>query len=103
MTSLDEKIEIMQAARAGKPIEYRYRYRSGPADGWTDCPATTWNWADFEYRVKQVPLEAWVVLEPSGHPRAVFATLQGAKRYVGDFSCFRIVHMREVQEGGNGD
>ena len=59
MTSIEEKIQIMQAFRDGKAIESRRmpNFEEGLSEGdWGDDALPTWNWSRRDYRVK--PVEA---------------------------------------------
>ncbi len=75
---ISEMIEVMQAAKEGKEIEYRVG--SGP---WTALPALDcyWNWLGADYRVKPVepsqiePKRVWVAFSP-GPDHYVRATWQ---------------------------
>lgn len=61
MKTLEEMIEVMQAARDGKQIEFcpRSHEHRGP---WTPTSDPTWNWKTFDYRVAPEPWEeAWKV------------------------------------------
>jgi hypothetical protein len=49
MKTLEEKIEVMQAALAGKEIEY-----FGSTKNWITATCPCWDWEDFDYRVKPV-------------------------------------------------
>lgn len=49
MTTLAEKIAVMQAAERGEKIEFK-----SPAGGWHPaelCGTLSWNWSDHDYRV----------------------------------------------------
>ena len=56
MKTLEEKIEVMQAALAGKEIEY-----FGSTKTWIIATCPCWDWEDFDYRIKpenkQVPYD----------------------------------------------
>ena len=54
MKTLDEMISIMQAAKEGKEIQWRFVIRT--EDGWDACTPTTrmWDWFGCDYRVKPV-------------------------------------------------
>ena len=47
MTTLDEKIAVMQAAKRGEPIEVKF-YKFAE---WTSVEQPSWDWANHEYRV----------------------------------------------------
>lgn len=50
MKSLKEKIEVMQAAADGKKIEIREKRQGCQWTTYNGEPS--WNWYDYEYRVK---------------------------------------------------
>lgn len=71
MKTLSEKIEIMQAAKAGKPIEILL-------DGeWMRCLAPTFTWGQIDYRIKPEPRRVWVVWDSAG-PDLVYLTQKEA-------------------------
>lgn len=64
--SIDEMIEVLQAAREGKRIQLRRRNNVAhdPCKGeWHDCYAAEWNFSAFDYRVSTQPRECWVPKE----------------------------------------
>lgn len=54
--NIDEMIKILNAYKEGKIIEHRFRNRE-MCDSWSciNLQNPDWNWAIFEYRVKQEP------------------------------------------------
>jgi len=62
-TELNRKIAVMEAYKEGKQIQYRISMDGTNIIPWTDCshPSPTWNWNEFDYRVKPVePQIIWV-------------------------------------------
>jgi hypothetical protein len=59
MKTTKEKIAVMQAFEDGEKIEIRERECED--DEWMETPEPCWNWFAYDYRVKQEPLECWVV------------------------------------------
>lgn len=59
MSSLKEKIAVMQAAEMGSDIQRAARnLECGKTGPWVDVDAplsTTWDWSSWEYRVKPSP------------------------------------------------
>lgn len=51
MTTLQEKIAVMQAAAEGKAIQQCYR-GSTPPPHWYDTMFYDWDWVVYEYRVR---------------------------------------------------
>ena len=52
MSTLEEKIAVMQAASHGAKIEcLPTPSASGITADWRECPKPVWNWAYWEYRV----------------------------------------------------
>ena len=43
-----EKIKVMQAFVDGKEVEWKFCVE----DEWSPCPSPTWNWTDFNFKVK---------------------------------------------------
>lgn len=63
MKTLKEKIEVMQAALDGKGIEFR------PAETdheWRIIDDPLFVWGDYDYHIKQEPIEFWVTVYDSG-------------------------------------
>jgi hypothetical protein len=63
MTTLTEKIEVMQAFERGEKIVWIDKLDQ--SDNWRNCAAPLWNWDCIEYRVaepepKKVKLLAWI-------------------------------------------
>ncbi len=52
MSSTEDKIEVMVAFLNGKTIEWS---TVGKED-WTNTNSPTWNWTDFDFRVKEEPV-----------------------------------------------
>lgn len=102
MKTLKEKIEVMQAAERGEPIEFISRrfWEGEPPLGWRKIdPALTtdWNWQQFDYRVAPKPFEVWVNIYPGNgnicsHPDKETADKFAKKDRI------RCVKLREVVE-----
>lgn len=100
MTTLQEKIAVMQAFADGKAIECS---PFGPAD-WAPVSSPAWNWDEYDYRVKREPREFVVIKHPNGilelKVEGVTASItrrQGrmAEQQQG-LSCYEEIHVREV-------
>ncbi len=66
MQSIDSMIEVLQAYKDGKKIEWN----DDTCHGWMDFPTDNsgyWNFYDFEYRVKEERIVQWAAVEKSGH------------------------------------
>ena len=59
MKSLKEQIEVMEAASSGAGIQCIATFK---ASNWVYFPANElkFNWVDYDYRIKQEPLELWI-------------------------------------------
>lgn len=57
MTTLQEKIAVMQAFADGKTIQVCLQGKPQDAG---DCISPSWNWDMYEYMVKREPREWWV-------------------------------------------
>lgn len=55
MTTLQEKIAVMQAFADGKTVEGRY---ANGSNEWGESINPVWDWSLYEYRVK--PREWWI-------------------------------------------
>jgi len=75
MKTLNEKIEIMQAALDGESIDVQ-------DDGWitVDDPVLLdWNWELTNYRVTPKPIECWVNVLDGKHCSTVYNSEVNAK------------------------
>jgi hypothetical protein len=83
--STKEMIAVMQAFDDGKVIQFK-----GDLGTWQDCNPS-WNWSEYEYRVKPEPREWWIV------SWSVFSNRNDAEEYV---ACRtepkEIIRVREV-------
>ena len=61
--TLAEKIAVMQAAERGEEIQLLYKY--GLA--WEDNSDPSWDWCNFDYRVKPKTQKFWVVFNKEGY------------------------------------
>lgn len=52
----EDKIKIMQAFVDGKPIEARFTEHKS----WYTCVDPTWDWWEYEYRLKTDPLDSYI-------------------------------------------
>lgn len=59
----DEMIKILQAAKAGKVIEYR-----DYTNEWKAWTHVRFNFANYNYRVKPEPKRCWVKFGADGKP-----------------------------------
>lgn len=94
MATIDYMCSVMREAQRGKTIQVR----STVSSAWCDTGQPNWNWAAYEYRVKPVPREFWVV-EWATRLQA-FDCKQSAeeacKQLAGKSG--RVFHVREVLE-----
>ena len=51
MKTTKEKIEVMKAYEEGKTIEHKNK----DGDKWFEVSTPSWNWRDYDYRVKEEP------------------------------------------------
>ena len=99
--TLEAKIAVMQAAMAGKTIEFREIRPVKPKDGWMLCEDPFWNWVDFEYRVQPEPpkpLECWANVYESGlYYHSTEATARSWANVNSPAPLRVAVHLKEVQ------
>ena len=59
--TIKEMIEVMEWFERGGSVEYTYK----GCDEWKRTSHPTWNWYDFDYRIKQlkqkVTIEKWLI------------------------------------------
>lgn len=99
MTTLAEKIAVMQAAENGATIQARSTLRpaSRPESPWEDTDRPVWDWCSNEYRVKPKPLERWINVYPDGLLSMAYESANKA-RELSHGALRTAVHMREVIE-----
>lgn len=61
MTTLAEKIAVMQAFADGKSVQHASRILSEKDRVWWDVASPDWDWADVVYRVKPAPKRMYVI------------------------------------------
>jgi len=95
-TKIDEQIKVMQHFAAGGEVEVK-NLDEGPSAKWRGCPYPAFNWADFEYRIRQhTPVERWGIEWPDGR---FYTTAASREKAMSDCqSGSRIFLMREVVE-----
>mgnify|MGYP000997886397 CR=1 FL=1 len=71
MTSLAEKIAVMQAAERGEKIESKYIALQCPEAAWCPNSKPVWDWINFDYRVAPRTMEIMVV-SWKGKPDYIF-------------------------------
>jgi len=92
-----EMIEVLQHFVDGGMIEFR----STIVDDddyliWQDAVVPTWNFDDFDYRIKPKPLEGWTNVDDYGHSSG-FLHMSHEGAIVSQCKTYhRTVHMREV-------
>lgn len=90
MSTTQEKIAVMQAFIEGKTIQVYYN--RGPDPHWVDrdCGSSpSWNWFDYDYRIKREPREWWLVKGSGGLLLTAYPCKQNG---------FENIHVREVLE-----
>lgn len=90
-----EMIAVLQHFEAGGKVQFISR-RSGSGLGWEDVVYPTWNFYDFEYRIKPNPLELWVNVYNDGHIGCALHDHREAVENCGKGG--QTVHMIEVQD-----
>ena len=61
-----QMMEVMQAYLDGKKIEFANVNYNRSDNGWYEVASPSWNWEQYDYRVKQEPREFSVVLDRDG-------------------------------------
>jgi hypothetical protein len=89
MTTLEEKIAVMQHFARGGEIEIR-----GTNDTWYDMSTPEWDWAIYEYRIKREPLRAWFVA--TDDETLIHCAHEGAARKVATATGGRVLEMIEL-------
>lgn len=56
--TIDDMIAMLQAAKDGKAFQARVKHSNDP---WVDCRFPSWNFEEFEYRVKPAEPEEFYV------------------------------------------
>jgi hypothetical protein len=90
MMTLDEQYEVVKAKKEGKEIEIEC------GGDWEHFNGKSFNFVNFQYRVKSELLECWVNVYDNGH--GSFCSKDDAINNI-DEGCLRAaVHLREVKE-----
>ena len=67
MKDIDHIIAVTTAFKQGKTVQSRHRHHRDTDENWRDSPSPTWNWTEFDYRVKRAePRRIWVNQHQSG-------------------------------------
>lgn len=90
----EKMIEIMQAHVDGKAIQVFTSCE------WHELSDPSWDFKNFEYRIKPTPLEKWVVVNnETNMVAATFSNKADAENsYYFSLGAYRIVHMKEVTD-----
>jgi hypothetical protein len=97
--SPDEMIEVIQAYKDGKVVQFRYKRIR---DSWSDADPTghlEWNFGDYDYRVKlapKVPREIWVNYYCKGFEACVHNSKSKADQAANFTTLTECVHFIEV-------
>ena len=99
MKSLKEKIKVMQAADAGKDIEF-FAHK---VDGWNALLVKgddiNWSWNTLDYRIKPEPMEFWVNVYSSDPVNVYYDTKEEAEASGKRFNDYiKTIKVREVTE-----
>lgn len=105
MTTLKEKIAVMQAFRDGVECEYRecntdakyHIWYSLINSGNNSLVSPSWDWMHFEYRIMPKPREAWLVINKDGSAVGQVIT-NGEHVAKGPFITGKATLFREVHE-----
>jgi hypothetical protein len=90
--SIDEMIAALQAAKAGKVIQFRI---AGSTDEWGEVDDPSWNFDECDYRAKPEPREWWLSVNERGHPMHAWDTVTATES---QSQYHRPIHVREVIE-----
>lgn len=93
--TIDEQIAILQAAKAGKAIEFIPRHSLTPRkrELWT---GVTFNFVDNLYRIKREPREWWISLRGNDLQNPAYWNENSARAHM--LTC-EVVRVREVLDG----
>jgi hypothetical protein len=75
--SIDEMIAALQSAKAQKTIQFRI---ADSVDEWRDATDPHWNFEEFDYRAKPMPIELYVNLYPNGNIGGPWLSREGARQ-----------------------
>lgn len=94
MSTTQEKIKVMLAFVNGEKVQF-----ADDRSKWLDLMALnpSWNWEEYDYRIKPIPVECWVWVFDSGRVGSSFDSKEQAERIRMDSPCDgRLAHMKEV-------
>ena len=95
--TIDQMIEVLTAFKAGKKIEFCCR----PGVQWGGIGLPTWNFATYDYRVKQEPREFSVVVNEEGQALGVaagYGSPVAVDPRKGSIKNCKVVRVREVMD-----
>lgn len=95
--TIDEQIAVLQAVKAGKPIQIK-TIRDGK---WLDrVSGPACNFAAYEYRIKPEKAELWVLVNASGEILRTQTSKTAAQQANTEFhrGTLRIAHLVEAEE-----
>ena len=93
MKTLEQKIEVMQAALDGKSIQHRF----SESEEWTQL-SPGWDWIESDYRIKPEPIEIWIVFNLQDDFVGSHFSSGNAENTLRQIGSGRIVKCREVIE-----
>ena len=89
-----EKAQVMIGFDQGRKVEFsRVEY-----DAWDNCINPTWDWRNFNYRLKPEPIECWVCVYAGKIGGYIYHTKKSAVIEFNASKPERIAHMVEAPE-----
>lgn len=76
MSTTKEMIAVMQAHADGEPIQAQHKGR--PA-GWFSVINPSWNWAEYDFRVKREPIVMYCVISDRDLVVETYSSLEAAE------------------------
>jgi hypothetical protein len=94
--TIDEMIAVLQAAKAGKPIQQQYLRKNV----WDVCDGR-WDFTNYRYRVKPEPRRWWLNVYPSRIIASAWMSPQDADENASPNrrECVEVVEVRHDQSG----
>lgn len=97
--AIKDNIKVMEAFIDGADIECRYKDLDNynPVDrDWVTTPKPSWNFEQYDYRIKEGPTVFWISFTNDGKPDEIHTNRKDAEQ---DFIMYGIGYAKFVQDG----
>lgn len=92
----DEMIAVIEHHKKGGKVQCSKRTLVRPE--WFDAPGPTWNFYEYDYRIKPEPVERWAVETSAGHLLFYRSKVDADNTLNNLHGAVRVLKMREVED-----